>query len=103
MGHRHWRAPRHLAGHTNLVLGVAFNHDGSLLASASADRTVRLWETGTGQPRGQPLAGHTDAVFGVAFNHDGTLLATASGVVAALAGLVVIAAIVFGIVVMTKK
>ena len=31
------------------------------------------------------------------------LLATASGVLAALAGLVVVAAIVFGIVVMTKK
>jgi uncharacterized membrane protein YidH (DUF202 family) len=47
-------------------------------------------------------------IFGITRSADMTrndrpLLATASGVVAALAGLVVIAAIVFGIVVMTQK
>ena len=57
---------------------MAFSPDGRLLATASADQTVRLWDVTTGQPHGQPLTGHTDAVYGVAFSPDGTLLATAS-------------------------
>ena len=48
-----------------------------LLATASADETVRLWDVATGQPHGAPLTGHTDVVRGVAFSPDGRLLATA--------------------------
>jgi len=57
---------------------VAFSHDGSLLASASADCTVRLWNPSTGQ-RVQTLEGHTCWVHTVAFSHDDSLLASASG------------------------
>jgi WD40 repeat protein len=60
------------------VYGVAFSPDGALLATASWDATVRLWEVATGQPHGAPLEGHTDAVYGVAFSPDGALLATTS-------------------------
>jgi WD40 repeat protein len=67
-----------LEGHTHSVYGVAFFHDGQLLASASGDEMVRLWNLVTGEER-QKLEGHTDSVFGVAFSHDGQLLASASG------------------------
>ncbi|MFI9735960.1 hypothetical protein ACIHDR_23650, partial [Nocardia sp. NPDC052278] len=38
-----------------------------LLASGSADRTVRLWDPMSGQPVGQPLTGHAGSVSSVAF------------------------------------
>jgi len=38
---------------------------------------VRLWDTATGQPYGQPLTGHTDPVYGVAFGPDGRTVASA--------------------------
>src|SRR5947208_2538508 len=48
-----------LEGHSGLVTAVAFSRDGQLLASASFDKTVRLWDPTTGAPRGT-LEGHSD-------------------------------------------
>lgn len=68
---------RKLEGHSAPVEGMTFQPDGELLATASADTTVRLWSR-TGEPLGV-LREHTDAVSAVAFSPDGRLLASAGG------------------------
>ncbi|MCP2314149.1 P-loop NTPase fold protein [Kitasatospora paracochleata] len=73
-----------LAGHTGLVLSVAWAQDGDrlLLATGGNDGTVRLWElTGPDMlaPLGVPLAGHTGPVGSVAWARDGDRLLLATG------------------------
>jgi WD40 repeat protein len=67
-----------LHGHTDQVNAVAFSRDGTMLASASDDATIRLWDPRTGRQLGQPLRGHTDKVRSVAFSPDGSILASGS-------------------------
>jgi WD40 repeat protein len=56
---------------------VAFSPDGKLLATASGDKTARLWEVASGKALAT-LAGHENEVNAVAFSPDGKLVATAS-------------------------
>ncbi len=68
---------RDLKGHTWNLWDVAFNHDGTRLASASWDRTVRVWNLETGAEVWK-REGHTFFVESVAFTPDGKRLASVS-------------------------
>ena len=66
-----------LSGHAGPVVSLAVSPDGATLASASWDRTVRLWPlTGGGEPR--VLEDHQQNVNGVAFTPDGKALVSAA-------------------------
>ena len=56
---------------------IGVSKDGTLIAGAMGDRTVRVWEAATGKQL-HVLRGHTDLVMDVAFSPDGTKLASSS-------------------------
>ena len=67
---------RTLEGHSAPVHWLAWSADGTRLASASLDGTIRLWDAESGQTL-HTLSGHTDWVLSVAWSPDGTALVSA--------------------------
>jgi WD40 repeat protein len=63
-----------LTAHTRQVQDLAYSPDSALLATASIDQTVRIWDAHTGQQL--RVLDHPDAVNNVAFSPDGQSLAT---------------------------
>ena len=66
---------RHTEGNVYVNWSVAFSPDGALLASGSANGTVKLWNVST-RENIATLEGHTGSVVSLDFSTNGTLLAS---------------------------
>jgi len=65
-----------LRGHSNLVRSVAFLDGGRMLASASQDGKVKLWDIARAGANPDILRGHKAFVWSLAFTPDGKTLAS---------------------------
>src|SRR5206468_9616080 len=68
---------RQFAGHTAPVTAVAVSGNGQLLASGSADKTVRIWDVATGKEK-IVLSAHTGTVSSLSLHPNGQQLLSAS-------------------------
>ena len=66
-----------LRGHEDRVTDASISPDGRTVATASADKTARLWDAATGHEI-ITLRGHQGAIYSAAFSPDGKTLVTAS-------------------------
>lgn len=66
-----------LEGHSSWVEKVSFSPDGKMIASTSADNTVKLWDAKDGKNIAT-LKGHTGTVNGVRFSPNGETIASTS-------------------------
>jgi WD40 repeat protein len=63
-------------GHSGMIPSVVFSPDGTRLASAAMDGTVKVWDATT-SPEARTFRGPTGGVHGVVFSPDGKSLASA--------------------------
>lgn len=66
-----------LKSHEGLITSVSFSPNNRLLASASIDRTIRLWNVADGKPV-KILRGHTREVNAVVFSPDNRFVVSSS-------------------------
>jgi WD40 repeat protein len=70
------QTPSEFKGHDGLIQSVAVSSDGAIMATASVDGTVKVWDFAKGKET-FVLKGHTGTVNSVAFNKDASILASA--------------------------
>jgi WD40 repeat protein/uncharacterized caspase-like protein len=63
--------------HQAPITQIRFSPDGKILASASEDKTIKLWDAEQGILL-KTLTGHTDLITAISFRSDGGVLASAS-------------------------
>ncbi|KAI8633878.1 putative WD-repeat protein [Xylariaceae sp. FL1651] len=74
---KNWGPCLQILAHSGSVNAVTFSPNGQLIASASDDGTVRLWDTATGREQ-RVFKGHSGWVNAVIFSPNGQLIASAS-------------------------
>ncbi|KAL1724099.1 hypothetical protein EV715DRAFT_190034 [Schizophyllum commune] len=67
-----------LAAREGHIPCVAFSPDGARMVCGSADRTMQVFDTQTGQQVGSALSGHEGAILCVAFSGDGKRISSGS-------------------------
>src|SRR5688572_22615923 len=67
--------PMEIPAHRSDIFSLAFAPDGKMLASASKDRSVRLWDATSGEEI-RALNGHGSDVLRIAISPDGKQLAS---------------------------
>ncbi|WP_208354600.1 WD40 repeat domain-containing protein, partial [Aetokthonos hydrillicola] len=68
------RERNRLEGHSGPVQSVSYSHDGSIIATASWDNTVKLWSKEGRELR--TFKGHKDGVLSISFSPDGKTIAS---------------------------
>ena len=66
-----------LNGHERAVLGVVLSFDEKIIASCSADHSIRIWEFDSGNCL-HVLRKHSEGVSGLCFNSDGKQIISSS-------------------------
>jgi len=71
------RELRNFQGHKSAILAVSFSPDGKIIASASFDKTIKLWQVSNGKLL-TTLEGHQERLWSLNFSPDGKTLASSS-------------------------